>query len=101
MREKEFRIWMEKSKGYHTARTYTARCIRVESEMKVNLDDEYNTDAGSCLIEKLKYSRAEERAGVIPNCGIKFDDGANVYTGMHSLRASVKKYLEFCVESNK
>ena len=29
MDERNFRLWMETTKNYHTARTYTARCIRV------------------------------------------------------------------------
>lgn len=95
MDEKNFRIWMEKQKSYHTARTYTARCIRVEQQLSCNLDDEYEKDKGEDIIKKLKYSRNDERKGIIPQNGIVFAVDVDVYTGMHALRSSVKKYFEF------
>lgn len=33
MDERVFRIWIEQTKGYNTARTYVARCIQVENEL--------------------------------------------------------------------
>lgn len=95
MDERNFRLWMEESKNYHTARTYTARCIRVETEMGIDLDEQYEKDQGQSLMQQLKYSRKESRDGVQPKCGIAFDIDVDVYTGMHSLRTSVKKYFEY------
>lgn len=95
MDERNFRLWMEKEKNYHTARTYTSRCIRVESEMGINLDEQFEKNQGSELMQKLKYSRKESREGLQPQCGITFDVDVDVYSGMHSLRASVKKYFEY------
>ena len=95
MDERKFRIWMESQNQYHTARTYTARCHRVEIEMQINLDEQYKLDEGNSLMRLLKYSRKEARSGEKPHCGISFDDNADIYGGMHSLRASVKKYFEF------
>ena len=61
--------------------------------MGINLDEQYEKDEGNSLMQKLKYSRKESREGISPQCGIVFD--RDVYIGMHSLRASVKKYFEF------
>lgn len=101
MDERSFRLWMESIKNYHTARTYTARCHRVEMEMNVDLDEQFLKDRGITLLLQMKYSRKDSRDGLKPKCGITFDDGADIYTGMHSLRASVKKYFEFKQLSEK
>lgn len=61
--------------------------------MGINLDEQYEKDEGNSLMQKLKYSRKESREGISPQCGIVFD--IDVYIGMHSLRAPVKKYFEF------
>lgn len=95
MDERNFRLWMQKNKNYHTARTYTARCIRVENEMQIDLNKEYEIDQGEDLMQRLKYTRKEAREGILPKCGISFEVDVDVYTGMHSLRASVKKYFEY------
>ena len=76
MDERNFRLWMEENKNYHTARTYTARCIRVENEMGIDLDEQYKEDEGNSLMQKLKYSRKESREGTPPQCGIVFDKRA-------------------------
>ena len=52
-------------------------------------------------MQKLEYSRKESREGMPPQCGIVFDIDVDVYTGMHSLRASVKKYFEFLQQKEK
>ena len=101
MDERNFRLWMEEKKNYHTARTYTARCIRVEGEMEIDLDEQYRVDKGSGLMQKLKYSRKESRGGKQPQCGTVFDIDVDVYSGMHSLRASVKKYFEYLQQLQK
>lgn len=101
MDERNFRLWMETTKNYHTARTYTARCIRVETEMNINLDEQYDLDKGDRLMQTLKYSRKEAREGKQPQCGIVFDLDVDVYSGMHSLRASVKKYFEYLQQIKK
>lgn len=95
MDELKFRNWMIEQKNSNTIRTYIARCMRVESAFMIDLDSEYASDRGKALIEKLSYTRQDERNGIIPNCGIIFSEKANIYIGMHSLRTSVKKYFEF------
>lgn len=69
--------------------------MRVESALMIDLDSEYASNRGKTLIEKLSYSRQDERNKIIPDCGIRFSEEANIYIGMHSLRASVKKYFDF------
>lgn len=101
MDERNFRIWLEQQKNYHTARTYASRCMRVESEMNINLDEEYFLDGGAGLLEKMKYTRDEQRQRKKPMCGLKFEENVDVYTGMNSLRASIKKYFEFMHQSKE
>lgn len=93
--ERNFKIWLEKQKNYHTARTYTARCMRIEAEMEVDLDKEYAQDGGRRFLNKLKYSREEQRQGKQPDCGLHFRENVDIYTGLNSLRVSLKKYFEF------
>ena len=81
--------------NYHTARTYIARCMRIEEKLFIDLDDEYRKDGGSGLLNRLKYYRDEQRQRKQPQCGLKFEENADIYIGMNSLRASVKKYFEF------
>lgn len=96
-----FRDWMLKEKSNNTIRTYIARCIRVEMSLGINLDEEFLNDGGKEVLYKLKYSRDDERKGVMPECGICFANKVNIYEGMHSLRASVKKYFDFMIEIKK
>lgn len=100
MDERNFRLWMETHKNYHTVRTYASRCLRVENELHINLDEEYQRDKGYELMQKLKYSRKESREQKQPQCGIVFDADVDIYCGMHSLRASVKKYFEYLEQLN-
>ena len=95
MDERNYRLWMEKRKDFHTARTYTSRCIRVELEMNIDLDEQYDRDGGDSLMSLLMYSRKEEREGSMPKCGISFNQSSNIYSGMNALRTAVRKYFEF------
>ena len=95
MDEKVFKEWLEINTNYGTARTYVARCTRVENEMNVNLDEEYLIDKGEKLMRLLKYSRQEQRERKVPKCGITFKEDVDAYIGMNSIRVSIKKYFEY------
>lgn len=95
MDEKAYRMWLEQEKDYNTARTYAARCFRIENDLKINLDQEYISDQGKSLMERLKYSKDEFRNMKQPKCGIVLNPKTNMYSCMNSLRVSVKKYFEF------
>lgn len=43
---------------------------------------------------------SDKREKAKPKCIISFEDGANIYSGLSSLRTAVKKYLEFCGDEN-
>ena len=88
-------MWLFENKNKNTIRTYISRCLRVEEALNISLDDEYKFDGGERVIQMLSYSREDERNHVIPTCGIVFSENADIYGGMHSLRASVKQYFEF------
>lgn len=69
--------------------------MRIEAEMEVGLDKEYAQDGGRRFLNKLKYSREEQRQGKQPDCGLHFRENVDIYTGLNSLRVSLKKYFEF------
>ena len=101
MDELKFKLWLQNNSADNTSRTTIARCIRVEKELGVDLDKQFDIDQGKRIIQCLKYSRKDERENINPLCGISFAYGANVYAGMHSLRAAVKKYFDYRAYSKK
>ena len=48
---------MATHKNYYTVRTYASRCFRVENEIHIDLDCQYQNDKLYKLMQKLKYSR--------------------------------------------
>lgn len=98
MRENEFRRWML---GLGTMQLRpigdaVSRCRRVIKALQVSLDAEYRKDGCASLLQKLEYTAEDERRGTSVDAGFDFSPGANLRNGMASLRAAVKKYVEFC-----
>ena len=100
MNQEKFRKWMKVEKSDGTIRTYIARCMRAESVLGVDLDSEYKRDCGKTIICKLEYTRDDERNNVFPTNDFHFNDNTNIYMGIHSIRASVKKYFDFLSDKN-
>lgn len=100
MRSKAFSIWLNKYVTGPVVSDYIKRCQRVESNLKIDLDDEFVKDQGSALLEKLKYT-AEDQANNRPlKCNIYFQAGSNLKSGMSSLKTAVSRYFEFCCTTN-
>lgn len=98
MDESGFRNWMEQQSRFHTARTYAARCHRIETELNLDLDVEYRKDIGQGVIDQLAYSKKEYKELRQPMCGIILNPKTNMYSCMNSLRSSAKRYFEYMDE---
>lgn len=98
MRENEFRKWML-ALGTMQVRPIAdaiSRCRRVSKALDIDLDTEYIKDRCASLLQKLEYTAEDARFGMRVDAGFHFSPGANLRTGMASLRAAVNKYIEFC-----
>lgn len=97
-RAKEFREWME-STGTMKARPISdaiSRCRRVEKGMQVDLDEEYRADRCARILRELEYSLEDVKERKKAPEGLNFVEGADLKNGLASLRAAIKKYIEFC-----
>lgn len=93
MREREFVLWVQ---ALGSGKNVITRCRRVESELGIDLDEEFRKDKGTSLIEKLTYT-AEDASQKRPlRCDISFNSSANIRSGMSCLKSAVIKYFEFC-----
>jgi hypothetical protein len=81
---------------YKPIRDYISRCERVQNDLNVDLYNEYVNDGGVKLLKLLKYSKNNQKRGIIPKCGIIFQEGVNYYNGLSTLRSTLKKYFKFC-----
>lgn len=93
MQEGMFRQWLVEQ-GFQNDRVvgdHMSRCRRIEKEMHVDLDAEFNRDRGVDLMDRLSYSTADEAAGV--TTPIQFN--GNAKNGMAIIKGSAKKYMEF------
>lgn len=89
-----FKTWLER-KGYG-AGTITSRCSnceRVESELGINLDDEFKVDEMRRLLSLFEYSKDDARRGLNPRHGMYID--GNVYNGTATLRSALNLYYQF------
>ena len=102
MREEHFMDWMI-SKGTMTKRPMgdaVSRCRRVERDLEVNLDMEFQKDGGNRIIGLLDYSAQDamdrrELPGKLSFPGTPI----NVKNSMASLKGAVKKYMLFCEDT--
>ena len=94
MREDTFRSWLSSNRGYGTGtvNSRVSNCKTVEG-CEGDLDEHFDQDRLQGLIEKLTYSKADERQNrparhLIPING-------NVYNGTATLRSAVSLYKQF------
>lgn len=89
-----FKTWLEK-RGYGdgTIKSRYSNCERIESELGINLDDEFKADEMQRLLGLFEYSRDDVRRGLNPRHGMYIDGDA--YNGTATLRSALNLYYQF------
>lgn len=96
MYKEDFVAWLKNLVTPKVISDYLSRCQRVERELSIDLDDEFKKDCGCSLLEKLSGKTVDN--GGVQGSQISFRDGADLYSGLSSLKSAVKKYFEFCTK---
>ena len=99
MRREEFRTWLAQTIKKKPVSDCISRCSTVEFALKTDLDNEYKTDGGKTVLDKLSYCRRDATAGNPPPKEFIFKEGANVVQRITDLRAAVNKYFTFCKDN--
>lgn len=94
MREDAFRFWLSNSRSYGrvTVNSRVSNCKTVEG-CEGDLDKHFEQDRLRGLVEKLTYSKADERQNRAARHRIPFN--GNVYNGTATLRSAVSLYKQF------
>lgn len=98
MRDKEYSKYLQFYVTNAVIGNYIKRCQRVENNLHIDLDDEFNKDNGKSLLTKLTYTTDDQAHNRPLKCNIYFNDGSDLRAGMGSLKTAVSKYFEFCQE---
>ena len=102
MKDELFLEWMI-AKNTMTKRPMgdaVSRCKRVERDLDIDLDLEYQTDGGKNVISLLDYSLQDAIDGKCLPRKLTFPGTPiNVKNSMASLKGAVKKYMQFCEET--
>ena len=96
MNEAQFFKWLcEKFTG-GTPNSRLSNCLRVEQH-EGNLDDHFIKDRGASLINKLSYSKDDQRNNKKANHNIPIDGNTkdSIYNGTATLRQAVNLYFKF------
>lgn len=88
----EFRIWLEKT-GRNSVSSRITECRRVERDLKVDLDREYQKDQMKHLISLFEYSRDDMNAGLEPRHGMKIK--GDLCNNTATYKNALKLYLEY------
>lgn len=99
MQEKRFATWLENVRGLSkpTIGSRLSNCRRVE-KFEGDLDTHYAADGLAGLMDRLTFSREDERYGRKVRHGVPID--GDVCNGTATLRQAVKLYREFRRSSN-
>ncbi len=94
MQERRFAAWLEDVRGLSkpTIGSRLSNCRRVE-KFEGDLDTHYAADGLAGLMDRLIFSREDERHGRKPRHGVPID--GDVCNGTATLRQAVKLYCEF------
>jgi hypothetical protein len=94
VKEDAFRSWLSNSRGYGpgTVRSRVSNCKTVES-YEEDLDQLFEQDKLCGLINKLSYSKSDERQNQRARHRIPIN--GNLYDGTATLRAAVSLYKQF------
>ena len=101
MRPKEFRDWLSSTGfAYKPISDCISRCKKVESTLRLDLDEEYLKDKGEAVLESMKYSINDEKNNKKAPKGFKFKSGVKIRLRLMDLRSATKKYFTFCEKKN-
>ena len=92
MDEEQYFDWLSQRFTGNTPRSRLANCRRVE-EYEGDLDQHFAKDQGRSLIEKLSYSREDQRSDIPAKHNIPIS--GDVYNGTATLRHAVGLYFQF------
>lgn len=94
MREDAFRSWLSSNRSYGrgTVNSRVSNCETVEG-FEGDLDEHFDQDRLRGLVEKLTYSKADERQNRPARHQIPIN--GNVYNGTATLRSAVSLYRQF------
>ena len=99
MQEERFKVWLGDVRGFNerTVGSRLSNCKRVEAN-EGDLDKQWDTDELAGLIDRLTYSREDERSGRWPKHRIQIH--GDVYDGTATLRNAVMLYHAFRSQDN-
>ena len=96
MRIAEFNDYLKDSLKPRAAKDRISRCKKVEAILGVDLDEAFRQDGGERVMNSLKYTIKDFRAGKPAPSGFTFKEGSNINQRMIDLRSSVNSYFKFC-----
>ena len=98
MRSEAFQVWLKSTKMIPRAQSDAkSRCARVERDLGVILDEEYEKDGGRSLVALLSYTAEDKRNNRPAPEGLMFN--GDIKDGMASLKSAVKTYFLFCSQN--
>jgi hypothetical protein len=104
MRAESFEQWLvnvyRTTNGVHmdslARSSRLSNCKRLE-KFEGDLDQHFSRDRCQCLLERLRYSRADERAAPPARHNVQID--GNIREGTATYRSSLNLYIRFCEHS--
>lgn len=95
MKEEEFRSWLTGKMQSRPVSDCISRCRRIEQQLRVDLDAEFEANGGAGIVEALSYSAEDQASGLPAPEGLIFKEGANIRNGMNSLKSAASNYMRF------
>ena len=92
MQEARFRVWLEQERKLEAVGARLANCRRVE-RFEGDLNTQYDADRLAGLIDRLTYTREDERYRTSQKHKVPIN--GNVYEGTATLKSAVRLYQEF------
>lgn len=94
MQREEFKKWLITEKKYDltTINSRISNCSTIEQAYG-DLDEHFTNDRFTQIMSSLKYSRQDERDGILPTPPLVID--GVVYDGLATLRQGLNRYSEF------
>jgi hypothetical protein len=92
MQENSFRLWLLTSRGIGTVASRLSNC-RVVEKWEGSLDEHYSHDNLESLLDRLTYTKDDERLNRPARHNIPID--GNIYNGTATYKAAVSLYKQF------